>query len=162
MKREYPDAPVAAVGVVVVRGDQVLLIRRGREPIRGRWSLPGGAVELGEKVRQAAEREIQEECGVEIRATEVIKVLDAITPDDGKGFRFHYVLTELLADYVSGVPTAASDALEARWFALDQVGDLDILPITVQVIRAGADLQWRIHSGEIATEARLWQSEFWS
>lgn len=162
MKREYPDAPVAAVGVVLLEGDEILLIRRGKEPMRGRWSLPGGAVELGETVRQAAERETQEECGVEIRATEVIEVLDAITPDDEGRVRFHYILTELLADYVRGMPAASSDALEACWFPLDQIGDLDILPITVKVIRAGADLQRRIHSGEIPTGARPWQSEFWS
>ena len=162
MKREYPDAPVAAVGVVILQGDEVLLIKRDKEPLRDRWSLPGGAVELGETVRGAAEREIREECGVQIKATEVIEVLDAITLDDEGRIRFHYVLTELLADYVSGTPAASSDALEARWFALDQVGDLDILPITVQVIRAGTDLQRRIQSGKIPTEARVWQNEFWS
>ncbi len=88
MKREYPEAPIAAVGVVVLKDADVLLIRRGKEPIRGWWSLPGGAVELGETVRQAAEREIREECNVEIEATEVIEVLDAITRDD-EG-RVHY------------------------------------------------------------------------
>ena len=162
MKREYPEAPVAAVGVVVLRGSDVLLIRRGKEPSRGRWSLPGGAVELGETVRQAAEREIAEECSVEIRATEVIEALDAITRDDEGRIRFHYALTELLADYVSGLPEARSDALEVRWFREDELDGLDILAISVKVIKAGIHLRDRMSAGEAPVGESIWQNEFWS
>lgn len=162
MKREYPDAPVAAVGVVVLKDDGVLLIRRGKEPRRGRWSLPGGAVELGETVRQAAEREIKEECDVEIKATEVIEVLDAISPDGDGRVQFHYVLTELLAEHLGGTPSASSDALEARWVGLSELDGLDILPMSIRIIREGADLKRRITSREIPTKGRAWQSEFWS
>jgi 8-oxo-dGTP diphosphatase len=162
MGREYPDGPVPAVGVVILKGNEILLVRRGTEPIRGRWSLPGGVVELGETVRQAAERETQEECGVQIQATEVIEVLDAITRDDDGHIRFHYVLTELLADYVSGTPAPDSDALEARWFSLDGIGDLDMLSITLLVIREGAKLKTSMHSNTRPAEARAWQNEFWS
>jgi len=146
----------------VLKDDEVLLVRRGNEPRRGSWSLPGGAVELGETVRQAAEREISEECGVEISATEVIEVLDAISPDGSGRIRFHYVLTELLAEYISGMPSAHSDALEARWFELDELAGLDILPMSVRIIREGVELQRRIRSGEAPTKSRAWQSEFWS
>jgi len=148
--------------VVVLKDDEVLLVRRGNEPRRGSWSLPGGAVELGETVRQAAEREISEECGVEIRATEVIEVLDAISPDGSGRIRFHYVLTELLAEYISGVPSAHSDALEARWFELDELAGLDILPMSVRIIREGVELRRRIRSEEAPAKGRAWQSEFWS
>jgi len=162
MKREYPDAPVAAVGVVVLNGDEVLLVRRGKEPRRGRWSLPGGAVELGETVRQAGQREIREECDVEVRATEVIEVLDAISPDGDGRVRFHYVLTELLAEYLGGTPSAHSDALEVRWFSLEDLDGIDILPMSTRIIREGAELRRRMASGALPTEGRAWQSEFWS
>ncbi len=162
MKREYPDAPVAAVGVVVLKDDEVLLVRRGNEPRRGGWSLPGGAVELGETVRQAAEREIREECGIEVRATEVIEVLDAISPDDDGRIRFHYILTELLAEYISGTPSAHSDALEVRWFRLEELDGIDILPVSVRIIRQAVGLRRRMTSGEVGAKGRAWQSEFWS
>jgi 8-oxo-dGTP diphosphatase len=162
MRREYPEAPVAAVGVVVLKDDEVLLIRRGKEPRRGGWSLPGGAVELGETVRQAAEREIKEECNVDIRATEVIEVLDAISQDGEGRARFHYVLTELLAEYLGGTPSAHSDALEARWFDLKELDVLDMLPISVRIIREGAELGQRMAAGQISTRGRAWQTEFWS
>jgi 8-oxo-dGTP diphosphatase len=163
MRREYPDAPVAAVGVVVLRDSEVLLVRRGQEPNRGRWSLPGGAVEVGETVRQAAEREVREECAVDIKAGEVIEVLDAITPAPDGRVRFHYVLVELLADYVGGTPVAATDALEARWCPLDQLDHVESLPrITSQIIREGVDLRQRLQTDEEMTGTRGWQREFWS
>ena len=163
MKREYPDAPVAAVGVVVLRDSEVLLVRRGQEPSRGRWSLPGGAVEVGETVRQAAEREVREECAVDIKAGEVIEVLDAITPAPDGRVRFHYVLVELLADYLGGTPSAATDALEARWCPLDQLDHIESLPrITAQIIREGVDLRQRLQTHEEMTGTRGWQREFWS
>ena len=162
MKREYPEAPIAAVGVVVLKDADVLLIRRGKEPIRGRWSLPGGAVELGETVRQAAEREIREECSVEIEATEVIEVLDAITRDDEGRVQYHYTLTELLGNYLSGLPEAHSDALEVRWFHEEQLEGLDILPISVKVIRAGIHLHKRVQAGEEPAGEGVWKNGFWS
>ena len=162
MKREYPDAPVTAVGVVVLKESEVLLIRRGKEPIRGRWSLPGGAVELGETVRQAAEREILEECSVVIEATEVIEVLDAITRDDDGRIQYHYSLTELLAKFVDGVPKADSDALEVRWLNVDQLDGMDMLPISIKVIRAGVQLRDRVRAGEPPAGESIWKNEFWS
>ena len=162
MRREYPDAPIVAVGVVVLREDEVLLVRRGQEPSKGRWGVPGGAVELGETVRQAAVREVQEETGVEIQAGEVITVLDAITPGEDRHPRFHYVLVELLARYVGGQPSAATDALETRWFSLDELAHIDVPPVTVQVIREGLALARGIQAGEATTGTRAWQREFWS
>ncbi len=174
MRREYPDAPIAAVGVVVVdRDERVLLVRRGHEPSRGRWSLPGGAVELGETVRQAAAREVEEESGVKSEPGDVIEVLDAIHPGENGRPRFHYVLVELLAEYVDGVPRADSDALEARWFTLEQAAGLDIPAITLTILQQGAAL----HRRNVALEEeaggaggtdpaedgrKAWQKEFWS
>jgi len=172
MKREYPEAPITAVGVVVTDGERVLLIRRGKEPNRGRWSLPGGAVELGETVRAAAAREVAEECGVEAVAGDVIEVLDAITPGENARPRFHYVLVELLAEYVSGTPHAATDALATQWFTLDELAGLNLPPITERILRLGAELHRRnTELGHTSPEndpragrtgARAWQNVSWS
>lgn len=136
MKREYPKAPIAAVGVVVVKGDKVLLVRRGQEPGRGRWGLPGGAVELGETVAQAAEREVDEECGIEIEIRDVIEVIDRIIPDDGR-IRYHYILIDLLAEHRRGDPTASSDAAEVRWVSENELDQLELSQATCRVIRKG-------------------------
>ena len=160
MRREYPDAPIVAVGVVVLKEDEVLLVRRGQEPNKDRWGLPGGAVELGEPVRQAAQREVREECNIEIEVGEVIEVLDAISGDDRSRPRFHYVLIELLASYVSGSATPATDALETRWFTLDELAQIDVPDITVRIIHKGREMRRRIESGEADTGT--WQNAFWS
>ena len=137
MKREYPEAPIAGVGVVVFKGDKVLLVRRGKEPSRGRWGLPGGAVELGETVAQAAEREVSEECGIEIEIRDVIEVIDRIIPDDDGQIRYHYILIDLLAEHRRGDPTASSDAAEVRWVLEKELNQLELSQATSRVIRKG-------------------------
>lgn len=137
MEREYPQAPIAAVGVVVVRGDEVLLVRRGQEPGRGRWGLPGGAVELGETVAQAAEREVDEECGIAIEIIDVIEVIDRIIPDDDGGIRYHYILIDLLTEYRRGDPIASSDASEVRWVLEKELDQLELSQATRRVICKG-------------------------
>jgi 8-oxo-dGTP diphosphatase len=137
MKREYPKAPIAGVGVVVLKEDQVLLIRRGQEPGQGRWGLPGGAVELGETVAQAAEREVDEECGLEIEIRDVIEVIDRIIPDDDGRIRYHYILIDLLAEYHRGEPIASSDASEVRWVSEKELDQLELSQATKRVIRKG-------------------------
>jgi 8-oxo-dGTP diphosphatase len=137
MKREYPKAPIAGVGVVVLKGDQVLLIRRGREPGQGRWGLAGGAVELGETVARAAEREVDEECGLEIEIRDVIEVIDRIISDDDGRIRYHYILIDLLAEYRRGEPIASSDASEVRWVSEKELDQLELSQATQRVIRKG-------------------------
>jgi 8-oxo-dGTP diphosphatase len=126
MHREYPEAPIVAVGVVVKRGHEVLLVQRLNEPSRGRWSLPGGVVELGETVREAARREVQEECGLQVEPSEVLAVVDNIVRDEAGLIRFHYILIDLLAEYVSGELAAASDIGDARWVRAEELGELDV------------------------------------
>jgi 8-oxo-dGTP diphosphatase len=137
MKREYPQVPIAAVGVVVLKGDKVLLVRRGQEPGRGRWGLPGGAVELGETVAQAAEREVDEECGIEIQIRDVIEVIDRIIHDDDGQIRYHYILIDLLAGHRRGDPIASSDAMEVRWVVEEELDQLELSQATHRVIRKG-------------------------
>ncbi len=113
-------APVPAVGVVCLRGDKVLLIRRGTPPRQGEWSLPGGRIEPGERAIDAGLRELREETGVEARITGLLDVVDGLFPDAGR----HYVLVDYAAEWVSGEPVAGDDAMDARFVALDQVDGL--------------------------------------
>ena len=128
-------APVPCVGVVCLRGDAVLLIRRGTPPRQGEWSLPGGRIEPGERVVDAALRELREETGVEARITGLVDVVDGLFPEAGR----HYVLIDYAAEWVSGEPVAGDDALEARFVALAQVGTLIDWAETRRVIRMAAD-----------------------
>jgi len=128
-------APVPCVGVVCLRGDAVLLIRRGTPPRQGEWSLPGGRIEPGERAVDAALRELREETGVEGRITGLVDVVDGLFPEAGR----HYVLIDYAAEWVSGEPAAGDDALEARFVALEQVGTLIDWAETRRVIRLAAD-----------------------
>ncbi len=127
MNREYPSGPIPSVGVVVCNDDRVLLVLRAQEPSRGKWSVPGGVVELGETIREAAHREVLEECGLDIEVGEVIAVRDLILRDQNGRIRFHYVLVDVVATCVGGKLSAASDVADARWVSR---GDLDSLDLT--------------------------------
>lgn len=126
--------PVPAVGVVCLRGETVLLIRRGTPPRQGEWSLPGGRIEPGERAVDAALRELREETGVEARIIDLIDVVDGIFPDAGR----HYVLIDYAAAWVSGEPVAGDDALEARFVALTEIDALIEWSETRRVIRMAA------------------------
>lgn len=136
--REYPAAPIAGVAAVVVWGSDILLVRRGREPMLGAWSLPGGALELGETTAEGVVREIFEETGVRARAVEIVTVLDRIVRDEDGRVRFHYVLTEWLCvadEDCIAVPVCGDDAVEARWVSREEVFspnyDLDAPAVSV-------------------------------
>ncbi|HTH52471.1 MAG TPA: NUDIX hydrolase [Edaphobacter sp.] len=137
--REYPRAPIVGVAAVVVRGDEILLIRRGREPLLGAWSLPGGALELGETTAEGVVREIFEETGVRARAVEIVVTLDRIVRDSDGRVRYHYVLVEWLCR-VEGEeacsPVCGDDAMEARWVSREQIfsADYDLGTATLDVI----------------------------
>jgi 8-oxo-dGTP diphosphatase len=131
---EYPGVPLVAVGAIVVRDSRVLLIRRGQPPSEGLWAIPGGRVELGETLQEAAEREIKEETGLTIRARNPIYTFDVILRDEGGRVRFHYVIVDLLADYVSGALQPGDDALEARWVSRGELGELTVNRTTLEVL----------------------------
>ena len=124
--REYPDSPRVAVGAIVIKDGQVLLVRRGQPPSEGLWAVPGGRVNLGETLQEAAEREIKEETGLTICARNPVYTFDAIVRDEAGRVRFHYVIVDLLADYVHGTLCPGDDAREARWVA---PGELESLPV---------------------------------
>ena len=125
-RRDYPSSPLVAVGAVVFKEDKVLLVKRDNPPGKGLWAIPGGRVNLGETLKEAAEREIKEETGVVIRAKEPVYAFDVIECDARKCIRFHYVIVDLLADYISGEPNPGSDACDARWIAHPELDELPL------------------------------------
>lgn len=141
MSREYPERPVVGVGVIVWRGDEVLLVRRGREPRKGQWSLPGGAQELGETVREAAVREVREETGLEVEATGIVDVVDSITPGEDGRVRYHYTLVDVLAEWRAGEAAPADDAEAVLWTRLGELGDYRLWRETDRVIRLSAEMR---------------------
>lgn len=118
--------PQVGVGAIVVRAGRVLLVLRGRPPNAGQWAIPGGRQRLGETLQQAAEREIGEETGIVIRAREPIYTFEHIERDEEGAVRYHYVVVDLAADYVSGEPRAGDDAREARWVAWGEMASLPL------------------------------------
>ncbi len=134
-KNDYPDNPRVAVGAVVFSNDRVLLVRRGHPPSEDLWAIPGGSVEIGETLQEAAEREILEETGITIRAGQPVYTFDAIERDDAGKIRFHYVIIDLGADYISGDPIAGDDALEARWVTAQEIVELQVSPPTLKLLK---------------------------
>ena len=139
MEREFPETPRMAVGAVVVDRGRVLLVRRGKEPLKGHWSLPGGVLELGESLTDGVEREVLEETGLFVEVVELVELLDRIHRD-GERVRYHYVIADYLCRVVGGEMQAASDADAVRWVERaewNSRGALQLDPITVRVIEIG-------------------------
>jgi ADP-ribose pyrophosphatase len=135
---EYPDSPQIAVGAIVIRDNKVLLVKRKRPPGKGLWAIPGGRVELGETLQEAAEREVKEETGVTVRAGNPVYTFDLIEQDDAGRIRYHYVIVDLMADYVGGKPSPSDDACEARWVTSKELQDLPVSQTTQEVLRKKA------------------------
>ena len=113
-KREFPDRPIVGVGGVVIHRGRVLLVRRGGEPLKGEWSIPGGVVELGEDLAQAARRELKEETGLEVKPLELLAVFDRIHRH-GRRVKYHFVIVDFACRLKRGRLNPASDVLDARW-----------------------------------------------
>jgi 8-oxo-dGTP diphosphatase len=145
IQREFPEAPIVGVGAVVVDRGRVLLVQRGREPSKGKWSLPGGMLELGESLIEGVKREVAEETGLEVEAIELVELIDRVlreTEPQGGRVRYHYVIADYLCRVVGGILMAASDATAVRWteraeWSSSQSAGLDLDPITVRVIEKG-------------------------
>ena len=137
MKRSYPDHPIIGVGAVIVDGDRVLLVRRATEPLKGEWSVPGGMLELGEKLRDGVRREVLEETGLTVEPGEVLDVFDSIFTDAEGRTEYHYVLIDYLCRRISGEPTAGTDVSEVKWACENDLPALGLRDLTAQVIRKG-------------------------
>ena len=135
MNRKYPDHPIVGVGGIVFQGDQVLLIKRGKEPGLGQWSIPGGVVRTGEPLKEAVVREVFEETHLEVEVLALAKILERIYRDPDGRVAYHYVLVDFLCRMVSGTLQADSDAQQACFVPLADLASYKVVPITLEVIR---------------------------
>jgi mutator protein MutT len=134
MPRRYPKRPILGVGAIIEEGGSVLLVKRGREPLRGQWSLPGGVVEAGETLAEAARREVLEETGLEIEPLRVVEVFERIMRDAEGRPEYHYVLIDYLCRAVSGEVRPGDDVSLARWVPRSELRGYDITEGTLDVI----------------------------
>lgn len=137
MKRDYPERPIIGVGAVVVQHDRMLLVRRATEPLMGEWSVPGGMLELGEKLRDGTAREVREETGLQVSVGEVLDVFDSIFPDQAGRTQFHYVLIDFLCRPIAGEAVAASDVSEVLWVTEGELAGMHLRDSIAQVARKG-------------------------
>ena len=134
MAREYPEAPRVGIGIVLLRGDEVLLVRRGRPPAEGQWSLPGGAQELGETAEACARRELFEETGLQAGPVHMVAHVDSIHRDEDGRVRYHYTILDFAAHYVGGALKAGDDVSDAVWVHPDRFDEFDLWPEARRVI----------------------------
>lgn len=139
--RAYPERPMVGVGVVVLKQDSVLLIRRGKAPRRGEWSIPGGLQEIGETVFAAGAREVMEETNVAIGAPALIDIVDAIRPDKAGRVQYHYTLIDLVAEWASGEPQAGSDAMHAEWISFPRFEAMDVWGETKRIVAQAREIK---------------------
>lgn len=142
--RTFPNQAIAGVGAVVVKDGQVLLVKRGKAPRKGEWSLPGGRVELGETTRDAIRREIQEETGLKTEVEGIIDTVDYIERTETGRVNFHYVLIDYLAYVHTGKLKAGSDAEDARFFTFDEALALPLWDETKRIIRAAQAMDQKV------------------
>jgi ADP-ribose pyrophosphatase YjhB (NUDIX family) len=135
--REYPDRPWIGIGLVAFRGDDVLLVRRGKPPRMGEWSVPGGAQALGEPAEETARRELREESGIEVGPLVLAGVVDALDRDDAGRARFHYTIIDYAGEWTSGEPLAGDDVTDARWFSPAELPGLGLWSEALRVIAEG-------------------------
>ena len=139
---DYPNRPLIGVGIIVLRGagedSEVLLIKRGKPPRQGHWSLPGGRQRLGETVRETAVREVGEETGCAVRVTALLDVVDSITRDAAGEIEYHYTLIDFLAEWESGTAAPRGDAAAAAWVALSDLDGYRLWDETLRLIGLGA------------------------
>jgi 8-oxo-dGTP diphosphatase len=137
MQREFPEVPLVGVGAIIIEDSRVLLVKRAHPPLQAQWSIPGGALEVGEPVRDAAIREAREETGLTVEPGELLGVYDRILRDPKQRVQYHYVLVDFLCRRVAGDLAAASDASDVRWFRRDDLPPLRLAEDTLDVIRKG-------------------------
>jgi 8-oxo-dGTP diphosphatase len=135
MSRRYPERPMVGVGAIIFRGEQVLLVKRGTEPAYGKWSVPGGLVEVGESLREAVLREVQEEVGLTVAVRDLVVALDRVIRDETGRIEYHYILLDFLCDSQDGEPSPDSDALDCRFVPVGSLSQYEMTRGTEGAIR---------------------------
>jgi ADP-ribose pyrophosphatase YjhB (NUDIX family) len=137
MQREFPETPLVGVGAIIIEDARVVLVKRGHPPLQAEWSIPGGVLEVGELVREAAIREAREETGLTVEPSELLGVYNRVLRNAEQRVQYHYVLIDFLCRRVAGELAAASDAAEVRWFTREELPALRLAEDTLDVIRKG-------------------------
>jgi 8-oxo-dGTP diphosphatase len=137
IQREYPETPLVGVGAIIIADERVALVKRGHAPLQGKWSIPGGLLEVGETLRKAAVREAQEETGLTVQPGELLGVFERVLPDEQGRMKYHYVLIDFLCRPIAGELAAGDDAEEVRWFRRDELAPLQLARETEEVILKG-------------------------
>jgi len=137
MQREYPEQPLVGVGAIIIENSRVVLVKRAHPPLQAQWSIPGGVLEVGELVRDAAVREAREETGLTVEPGELLGVYDRVLRDPGGRVQYHYVLVDFLCRRVSGELQAADDAAAVRWFTREELPALNLAEDTLEVVHKG-------------------------
>ena len=145
MKREFPEIPFVGVGAIIIEDARVVLVKRSHPPLQAEWSIPGGVLEVGELVREAAVREAREETGLTVEPGELLGVYDRVLRNAEQRVQYHYVLIDFLCRQVAGDLAASSDADEVRWFSREELPALKLAEDTLDVIRKGF-AKIRVHS----------------
>jgi len=141
MKREYPEYPIPAVsGVVFDSRGRILFVKRKNPPLAGTWSLPGGAVRLGEELREALKREIGEECGIRVEVVSFLSASSRIVPEGKERIHYHFVLLNYLCTFAEGEAIAGSDAMEVRWVPPDEIDSLGVSEEILAVIQKASEV----------------------
>jgi len=142
MKREYPEHPIVGVGGVVVHRHRALLIRRGSEPLKGEWSIPGGMLELGEELAEGVRRELKEETGLDVEPLEIVAAFDRITRE-GKRVKYHYVIVDYVCRLKRGRLKPASDVVDARWVRRADLPTYNLTEMAAKVILESFEMMRR-------------------
>ena len=137
MQREFPETPLVGIGAIIIENARVVLVKRAHPPLQAEWSIPGGVLEVGELMREAAIREAHEETGLTVDPGELLGVYDRVLRDANQRVQYHYVLIDFLCRRVAGDLAAASDAAEVRWFTRDELPVLKLAEETLDVIGKG-------------------------
>ncbi len=137
MNKTKPQTKVPEIGVggVVFKQGKILLVQRKNPPAQNQWAIPGGRLRFGESLKEACEREILEETGVRVKAGEIVHVFEVLDRDPQNGIRFHYVIIDLLAEYVSGELQAGDDALQVGWFTPQDIKQIKVNPFTLKLLK---------------------------
>ncbi len=137
MKRKFPEIPLVGVGAIIIEGPHVVLVKRAHPPLQDQWSIPGGVLEVGELVREAAVREAREETGLVVEPGELLGVYDRVLRDSEQRVEYHYVLIDFLCRRVAGDLQASGDAAEVGWFTREQLLAMKLAEDTLEVIHKG-------------------------
>jgi 8-oxo-dGTP diphosphatase len=133
--REYPERPVVGVGGIVIQHGRALLIRRSGEPLAGRWSIPGGTLELGETIAEGVRRELREETGLEVRVGELLEAFERIFPGEADRPQYHFVILDYLCEAIGGAPRPGGDASEIAFVAEKDLARYALSPAVTRVLR---------------------------